>query len=181
MTRLAFACLAAVLFGACAAAETPAALWIDVPFVHQSSEGCGAASLSMVMEYWAKQPGSAAQKLEDAQTIQRALYSKQAHGIPAPSMQQYLRGHGFQAFALRGNWSDLEEQLSKGRPLIAAVRPRGQREFHYVVVDGIDESRSLVTLNDPAARGLLSEDREQFEKEWSATQNWMLLAVPEAR
>lgn len=180
IAKLTARCFAVLLLASPAAAEPPAALWIDVPFVHQSKEGCGAAALSMVMEYWAKQPGSPAPALEDTQAIQRALYSKQEHGIPAPSMQQYLRSHGFQAFAIHGSWSDLEEQLGRGRPLIVAIRPRGERQFHYVVVDGIDPMRSLVTFNDPAARKLLTEDRRQFEKEWSATRNWSLLAAPES-
>jgi hypothetical protein len=81
-------------------------------------------------------------------------------------------------FALNGSWSDLEEQLRKGRPLIAALRPGGQRELHYVVIDGIDAERGLVTMNDPAERKLLTRERAGFEREWSATHNWLLLAVP---
>lgn len=180
MAKPGMAWLALLLFSALAAAQSPAAQWIDVPFVQQPKEGCGAAALSMVMAYWSKQPGSLIRPSEDTATIQHALYSKQEHGIPAPSMQQYLRNHGFQAFAIRGNWSDLEEQIGRGRPLIAALRPRGQRQLHYVVVDGIDREQGLVAFNDPAARKLLTEEREQFEKEWNATQNWMLLAVPES-
>ncbi len=33
-------------------------------------------------------------------------------------------------------------------------------------------------MNDPADRKLLSEERAAFEKDWSATDYWMLLAVP---
>jgi hypothetical protein len=93
-------------------------------------------------------------------------------------MGAYLRQHGFQAFAFPGKWSDLEEQIAKGRPLIVALRPQGQRELHYVVIDGVDSERGLVTMNDPADRKLLNEERARFEKEWSATHNWTLLAVP---
>jgi hypothetical protein len=93
-------------------------------------------------------------------------------------MQEYLRAHGFEVFALSGRWSDLETQLRKGRPLIVALRPAGQRELHYVVVDGIDPGRGLVMMNDPAERKLLSQERAGFEKDWSATGEWMLLAVP---
>src|SRR6266705_2885113 len=61
------------------------ALWIDVPFVQQDKNGCGSASIWMVMAYW----------------------------------------------------------------------------------------------NDPAQRKLLSVSREDFERDWKATENWTLLAVPE--
>jgi ABC-type bacteriocin/lantibiotic exporter with double-glycine peptidase domain len=159
-------------------AGTPAPVWIDVPFVHQPREGCGAASIAMVMRYWAAQQGTAPSADSDVAAIQRELYSPRDHGIAAEQVGQYLRQHGFKVFALNGSWSDLEEQLRKGRPLIAALRPGGQRELHYVVIDGIDAERGLVTMNDPAERKLLTRERAGFEREWSATHNWLLLAVP---
>jgi len=33
-------------------------------------------------------------------------------------------------------------------------------------------------MNDPADRKLLNQERARFEKDWSATHNWTLLAVP---
>lgn len=176
-------CLAA-LAAATLTAQAPRGVWIDVPFVHQPREGCGAAALAMVMEYWAKQPSSAAMHAEaadrDVDRIQHELYVPREHGIPASAMQSYLERHGFRVFALNGRWADLEEQLGKGRPLIVAIRPEGQKDFHYVVIDGVDPGRELVMMNDPAERKLLSEERAAFEKDWSATHNWMLLAVPAA-
>lgn len=159
-------------------AATSSAIWIDVPFVHQSKEGCGAASIAMVMMYWAQQRGVEAGPESDATLILRQLYSRKEQGITVSSMQEYLREHGYLTFALDGSWDDLKEQLSKGRPLIAALRPEGQSELHYVVIDGIDPVHELVTMNDPAERKLLTRERAGFEKEWRATHNWMLLALP---
>lgn len=166
----------------CAAmlAQTPAAMWIDVPFVAQPREGCGAASLSMLMQYWAAKAGSPSSDESDVAHIQQLLYSKKEHGIPAEKMGAYLRRHGFQAFAFPGKWSDITEQIAKGRPLIVALRPEGQTELHYVVIDGVDTEQGLVTMNDPAERKMMREERRQFEREWSATHNWTLLAVPAA-
>jgi ABC-type bacteriocin/lantibiotic exporter with double-glycine peptidase domain len=155
-------------------------VWIDVPFAHQPREGCGAASISMMMRYWSAQQGAMPGPDSDVAAIQRQLYQPREHGIDAGQMGEYLRRHGFQVFALDGSWKDLEEQLRKGRPLIVALKPRGQSELHYVVIDGIDTQHGLVTMNDPAERKLLSQERAGFEKEWSATHNWMLLAVPSA-
>jgi ABC-type bacteriocin/lantibiotic exporter with double-glycine peptidase domain len=174
-TRLA---LLFLMFAAALHAEPGAAVWINVPFVHQPREGCGAASISMVMQYWASQPGGRAVSGADVDEIQHKLYSSKEHGIPASSMEQYLRQHGFVAIAFSGNWDDLDQQLRKGRPLIAAVKPQGQSQFHYVVIDGIDPAHALVMMNDPAERKLLTQERAGFEKEWSATRNWVLLAVP---
>jgi predicted double-glycine peptidase len=176
--------LALVLFAA-ARAQSPAAaasapVWIDVPYVHQPREGCGAASLAMVMTYWTKQQNRVPGVESDVAVIQRELYSTRDHGISASSMSDYLSRYNFQVFALSGNWKDLEAQLRKGRPLIVALRPSGQKELHYVVVDGIDSANGMVTMNDPAERKLLTRERAGFEKEWSATHNWMLLALPAA-
>lgn len=134
----------------------------------------------MVMQYWAGKQGIANGPESDATRIQHDLFSPREQGIPALAMSEYLRHHGFQAFAFSGKWSDLEEQIGKGRPLIVALRPQGQSELHYVVIDGVDSGRGLVTMNDPAVRKLLNEERARFEKEWSATHNWTLLAVPSA-
>ena len=132
----------------------------------------------MVMQYWAEQQHTQASPASEVGAIQQQLYVPKEHGIPAASMQRYLRQNGFEAFAVTGTWQDLEQNVRKGRPLIVALRPRGQTALHYVVIDGIDPVHRLVMMNDPAERKLLTEERAGFEKDWSATHNWMLLAVP---
>jgi len=132
----------------------------------------------MVMQYWAAQPGQSNLASPGVAAIQQQLYSPKERGITAASMEKYLRQHGFVAVAFSGNWDDLDQQLKKGRPLITALKPQGQSQLHYVVIDGIDPVHALVTMNDPAVRKLLTEERAEFEKEWSATHNWVLLALP---
>lgn len=132
----------------------------------------------MLMQYWARQQGHPPSSASEVNRIQQELYVAAEHGIPASSMQSYLRQHGYLVFALNGHWSDIEQEIRKGRPLIVALRPQGDRASHYVVIDGVDPARSLVMMNDPADRKLLSEERAAFEKDWNATDHWMLLAVP---
>lgn len=169
----AFLLLTASLF-----AETPAPLWIDVPFVSQPREGCGAASISMIMQYWARQEHAQASPASQVGSIQQQLYSRREHGITPAAMENYFRQHGFLVFAVSGTWADLQNQVEKGRPLIVALRPTGQSDLHYVVIDGIDSTHGLITMNDPAERKLMTQERAGFEEDWSATHNWMLLAVP---
>lgn len=153
-------------------------LWLDVPFVKQEKNGCGAASIAMVMQYWQRQAGGVLPG-SDAAVIQRALYSEKAHGIYASDMDRYFQQQGFTTFAFAGTWEDLRQHLEKGRPLIAALKPSpGESSRHYVVVVGIDTRQNLVLVNDAAQRKLLKEDRARFEKEWSAVGNWTLLALP---
>ncbi len=170
--------LAAIcLCGTLVAASAPA-VWIDVPFVRQTREGCGAASLAMIMRYWYDQPGAAAGKAAEATEILQQLHSPQSHGIYASAMKEYLQAHGYQVFVFKGKWEDFHNQLAKGRPLIVALAPsRNEKVLHYVVVAGVDGD--FVLFNDPADRKLARLDRGAFEKEWSASDNWTLLALPQ--
>ena len=151
-------------------------VWLDVPFVKQEKDGCGAASIAMVMQYWQAQQGQAANQTSDAVQIQRALYSPKAHGIYASDMERYFQENGFRTFTIRGEWEDLKQHLDKGRPLIVALKPAAGA-LHYVVVTGF--AADTVTVNDPAQRKLLQQERATFEREWSAAERWTMLALPQ--
>jgi predicted double-glycine peptidase len=157
-------------------------VWLDVPFVKQTEEGCGSASLSMLLQYWGAHGTALAAGRADAGSIQQKLFSRKARGIFANDMERYLAESGFRVFAINGGWDDLRQHLSQGRPLILSMRPGGKRApFHYVVVTGIDWVHEAVFLNDPARGKLLRVERAEFEKEWQAARNWMLLAMPVAK
>ena len=130
----------------------------------------------MTMQYWLRHGALGNLEDADAVRIQRALYSAEDKGIRASAMQRYLEGHGFRGLVFRAAWSDLAEQLQKGRPLIVSLREG--RSFHYVVVAGWSEI--TIEVNDPADRKLRKMDRAEFEKKWRAAENWTLLAVPRA-
>ncbi len=157
-----------------------AGVWLDVPFVKQEREGCGAATIAMVMQYWQQHQGRPASPDAQAQHILRALHSDAAHGIFASDMVRYFQQNGYRTFAFSAEWADLAPQLEKGRPLIAALKPDSSNSLHYVVVAGVDPEHQLVLLNDPAQRKLLKEDKSRFEREWKAAGHWTLLAVPAA-
>lgn len=171
------ALLTAVCATALAASQT--GVWLDVPFVKQEKNGCGAASIAMVMQYWEKQQQRPADA--DSAEIQRVLYSRQGHGIYASDLEEYFRGHGYQTFAFAGRWSDLQQHLEKGRPLIVALKPsRLESSLHFVVVTGLETGPDLVLINDPAQRKLLRQAKTEFEKEWRGAANWTLLALPQS-
>jgi ABC-type bacteriocin/lantibiotic exporter with double-glycine peptidase domain len=159
-------------------AASPSGVWLDVPFVRQEKDGCGAASIAMVMQYWQIQQGESANPDSNAIQIQHLLYSAKARGIYASDMERYFREKGFWTFTIRGEWQDLKQHLDKGRPLIVALKPAGGgTPLHYVVVTGLDQE--VVMVNDPAQRKLLKQDRPAFEREWSAAGKWTLLALPQ--
>lgn len=188
-----WACGAGVATGA---TETAAAgEWIDVPYVAQPKDGCGAAAIAMVMQYWAKEPRpridgqsgstnmpavrSNDSPAADPLTIQSLLFVPAEKGIPARAMIGYFQRSGYRAFAFRGEWSDLEHHISLGRPLIVSLKASGAHgPLHYAVVVGIDRQRGFVFLNDPARGKMLRFSREGFLGEWNPANNWTLLAVP---
>jgi predicted double-glycine peptidase len=164
--------------GSLLAADLPG-IWLDVPFVKQEKDGCGAASIAMVMQYWQAQQGQLAKGSSDASQIQRTLYSAKAHGIYASDIERYFQENGFRTFTIRGEWEDLKQHLEKGRPLLVALKPVSGGALHYVVVAGVGSE--MVMVNDPAQRKLLQQDRSSFEREWSAAGKWTLLALPQTQ
>jgi ABC-type bacteriocin/lantibiotic exporter with double-glycine peptidase domain len=168
--------LPTVLAGALAAGP---GIWLNVPFVRQQANGCGAACISMVMQYWRKSQDAGIPPGADVRRIQRILYSPQARGIYASDMERYFRQNGFRVFAFRGTLEDLRRHLAKGRPLIVCLKDSGKAgPLHYVVVVGLDRQEGVVLVNDPAQRKLLKMDRANFEERWRPMHNWTLLAVP---
>ena len=154
-------------------------VWLDVPFIKQEKDGCGAASIAMVMQYWLNKQTKPLNADSDAIAIQRVLYSSKDHGIRASDLENYFQQHNFQTFAFAGKWDDLKQHIAKGRPLIVALKPSSlETQLHFVVVVGVDPAENIVYLNDAAERKLLKQDRAGFEKQWKAVKQWTLLALP---
>lgn len=160
-----------------AVASETSGIWLDVPFVQQEKNGCGAASIAMLLQYWRLHENS----IPDlrAEEIMKEIYSAGARGIHASGMEGYLRAQGFRTFQIRGQWEDLRQHLEKGRPVIVALSA-GNRALHYVVVAGLDWKKDIILKNDPADRKLRQQSKREFEQQWKAAGNWMLLAVPGA-
>ena len=162
------------------AAEAPA-IWIDVPFVPQVKDGCGSASISMVLRYWAGKNSQTLPDFSDPEKIQKALFPAADGGIPASAMQAYFQSSGYRTFAFRGEWDDLKHHLEQGRPLIVSLKASGPLgPLHYVVVVGMDSQRGYLFLNDPDQQKMLRISREGFESEWTPAHDWTLLVVPRA-
>ena len=155
-----------------------AGFWLDVPFVRQDKNLCGAASVLMLMQYWQK-ANTAGSSIEvpPFPHIAEALRSSQSKGVFGSQMKAYLASLGYQVFVFKGRWDDIEDHISKGRPLIAALGNRGALD-HFVVVTGWNDPENVVLVNDPSRRKLLKLDRKDFQKAWEQTACWTLLALP---
>lgn len=171
------ACALAVLLAVeCgAAALSP----LDVPFYRQKKNGCGAASVAMLMHYWDDgQPGTPV-AYPTPESAYEQLYRPEQKGILLADMKRYLEDMRFRAFTLRGGWEDIEGHLAKGRPLIVALKKKQKGAIHFVVVTAAGDE--FVWLNDPTRRKPNRLKRPEFEKRWAFADRWMLLALPQSQ
>lgn len=135
---------------------------LQLPFYPQQKNGCGAASVAMVMRYWQNQRPGAATAGASPRQVYESLYRPEQKGIQLRDMKRYLEQQGFRAFTLHGEWTDVEAHLAKGRPIIVGLKAAPNKPLHFVVVTGSDFG--LVWLNDPTRKEPCRLDRSKFEK-----------------
>ena len=147
-------------------------VWLDVPFVHQPENGCGSAVAWMVLQYW-----SAGPSLDE---VHRVLYSRNRNGVSTTDMERFFRERGFNTWSFRGEWTDLQHHLVRGRPIIVCLKAaKHASTLHFVTVSGFDENEDVVLVNDPAGRKLQKMARANFERQWASADHWTLLVVPQ--
>jgi predicted double-glycine peptidase len=176
--RARFTAISLLMLYPCFGAPAERKAWLDVPYVLQSRDGCGAAAIAMVMQYWIRTN----LHLEPAVANDARIYSQLAtpgrRGIAGQKLKQYLEEHGYNAHVFSGEPQDLRDNLQKGRPLVVCLSPRGANALlHYVVVVGASDSSIL--YHDPARGKLIEQRMPAFLRQWKATGSWVLLATPQ--
>lgn len=146
---------------------------LPVPLYHQRENGCGAASLAMLTNYWAEHANRPA---ESAEELYEQLHVESQGGVRLADMKAYLQANGFHAFTIRGTWDDIAAQLEKRRPVLIALRHGNKPILHFAVISGAEGDR--VWLHDPARRKAQRVRRRKLSKRWTAADNWLLIAAP---
>ena len=154
------------------------AVWIDVPFVAQTRNACGAANAAMLLRYWSAQGARLSGADASLESLHERLYSAEEKGALGSELAKVLEEAGLRTFTFEGRYGDLTEHLPQGRPLVVCLKPRGQSRLHFALVVGLDAAEDVVLLNDPARRKLSRMDRADFLENWKGAGNWTLLAVP---
>lgn len=153
-------------------------VWIDVPFVAQTRNACGAANAAMLLRYWAGKGVPLKGADASLDQLHARLYSAEERGALGSELAEALEEAGLRTFTFEGGYADLNEHLAQGRPLIVCLKPRGQARLHFVLVVGLDPGADVVLVNDPARRKLSKMDRGEFLSSWASAGHWALLAVP---
>jgi len=148
-----------------------AAIQLQVPFVPQEKDTCGAAALAMVMRYWG------AEASHDA--IAEALVDRELRGIRGSRLADFAREQGMVAIAFAGDMVILGDHLARGRPLVVAI-DAGSGRLHDVVAVGIDDAHGEVIVHDPARGAHRRVAAGEFERKWAASGRWTLLVQPAA-
>jgi predicted double-glycine peptidase len=142
-------------------------LMLDIkPFQETLHHGfCGAASLKITLNYYGIEKSE--MELSDMVGI------KSDFGTTSDDIVRVAELFGFRAFVKNeSDFSDVEEWLNKGVPVIVDWFTRGRSDYpdsavadgHYSVVCGLDDKN--VYLQDPEIGGLREIDREDFKKVW---------------
>jgi len=140
---------------------------LDVPYVPQSEDMCGAAAVTMVFRYW----GATDVRMSDFEP----LVARDGSGIAASDLHRAVSGMGWETVSFAGDLKAISDQLSRGRPVIALIAVGGGR-FHYVTVVGLLEN--AVVFHDPAISPYQRTDTRDFEREWAESGYWTLLVLP---
>jgi ABC-type bacteriocin/lantibiotic exporter with double-glycine peptidase domain len=140
---------------------------LDVPFVPQVEDTCGAAALTMVLRFWGQDASHDALAAE--------LQARELKGVAGSRLAEAARTRGLGANAYRGDARQLREYVEKGRPLIVAW-DMGRGRFHDVVVIGFDGDDVLV--HDPAQGASRKVKERTFEDRWAGAGHWTLLVMP---
>lgn len=152
---------------------------IEIQYVEQlESYSCGAASLEMVSSYWDK-------TIKQEDLVNSAGKSIMERGFSVGDIKTSAIENGLKAISFGGNRQILEDQISKGRPVITAlslpynrsVQSPILRKFpaskaaaffmdaysHFVVVIGITTQEIIVM--DPLT-GIDTYSYKEFDKYW---------------
>jgi hypothetical protein len=143
---------------------------IDVPYLPQTLELCGAAALAMVLRYWGDRTV--------LPTDFRSLVKPSAREIETTDLAAAVTARGWRAFTSvgpAGTRADLQRQVDQGRPVIVLIEPTPGR-FHYVVVVGV--TSSSVVFHDPARTSFDVAAADEFDHEWRGSLNWRLVVLP---
>ena len=137
--------------------------WISVPEVplalQKSTEDCGTAALSMILDYW-----HIPMTPEEWESSDLLLAGK---GSRARDLRDLARQKGLQAFLIHGRWEDLRNEVDRGHPVIVGlVKPANSGAVtHYEVVVAVHPERQIVVTHDPA-NGWRQNSVSGFRKEW---------------
>ena len=151
--------------------DLPTDIRLDVPFIEQTDNLCGPASLAMVANYYGQNV--------TAEDVAELIYIPKKKGSLQLEMQAAARSLGFVAYSMNMDLASLRSEINAERPVIVLqnlafnVYP----VWHYSVVTGRDPNNDYLLLH--------SGRHEYYRSSWTTVENtwrrgnyWALIAAP---
>ena len=142
------------------------------PVVKQQTQAdCGLAALAMVAGAW----GHSWSVNDLAREVPPSK-----NGVKLKRLRDYARDRDLEAYALKGTFADLENELRAGRPvMLGLVLPYDQNNNlnHYEVVVAIDPRDHTVITRDPATGELMRRVKKVLDLEWKTAGYATLVVV----
>lgn len=135
------------------AAPTPVVL-------QQQRTDCGLAALAMVAGAW----GRSWSVNDMARQIKPT-----DKGVKLGALRDLARARGLEAYAVKGQFKDLENELAKGRPvLLGLVLPFDQKKnlHHFEVAIAMNPADGTVVTLDPASGEMMKRSKKVLDLEW---------------
>lgn len=128
--------------------------------VQRARTDCGLAALAMIAGAWGRSwsVDDMARHLKPTET-----------GVKLGALRDLARARGLQAFAVKGQFKDLENELKKGRPvLLGLVLPfdRKNNLHHFEVAIAMNPRDGTVVTLDPATGDMMKRSRNVLDLEW---------------
>ena len=141
----------------------------DVPYVKQTTNHCGPAALSMVMQYW----GDSA----DMSDLVTKTYTAQSRGSYQADMISAARRRGYMAVPIEGMHALIAE-VKAGHPVIVFenLGLSWYPQWHYAVVYGFDLNRQRLLMHS-GPKQAMTENIADFERSWMLGNYWGLVVL----
>lgn len=141
----------------------------NVPFIEQSANHCGPATLAMATA-WAGRPISVAELTEQ-------VYTPGAHGSYQADMVSAARRNGFLAIPMQ-NLPSLLAEVAAGHPVIVFenLAFNWYPMWHYALVYGYDLDAENVLMHSGPVKAK-TWDMRKFERSWMLGDYWGLIVL----
>lgn len=143
---------------------------IGVPFVEQSENYCGPATLSMALGFYNKSIGM--------EQVAPLMYNTEKKGTLQADMLSAARRLGMNAVAIEGLPALLQE-VAAGHPVIVFenLALSWLPQWHYAVVYGYDLNTPHVLMHS-GPEAAKRWDMEKFERSWMLANYWGMVVLP---
>jgi ABC-type bacteriocin/lantibiotic exporter with double-glycine peptidase domain len=142
------------------------ATWVHAaptPVVRQAQEtDCGLAALAMVGGTWGRRWDV---------TQLATVMPPGGKGVKLATLRDYARSQGLDAFAIAATTTDLQRELTAGRPVVLGLMlPYDMKhdQSHYEVAIAYKPADGTVITIDPATGKWMTRSKKVLDAEWKA-------------